>query len=109
MVAWCRGWLGADPVEVLFRAGYLSEVTGLRLADGRGVVVKARAPSARLRGGAGRPGRPWAAGERQACWAAGLWVRAFNAKKQRMAGGGPDLDRLAAELPERAGRAGLRV
>jgi hypothetical protein len=32
MVAWCRRWLGADPVEVLFRAGYLSEVTGLRLA-----------------------------------------------------------------------------
>jgi Ser/Thr protein kinase RdoA (MazF antagonist) len=300
MVAWCRRWLGADPVEVLFRAGYLSEVTGLRLADGRGVVVKARAPSARLRGcvaaqaalaaarfpcprplagpaplgalaataeelvpgghllppgpdaagrfasllaelvrlapdpaalptlrpsppwaawdhdhpglwpppddrdgdlndhpgpawldrvaagvrdrlaglrlapvvghadwesqnlrwdgdrplavhdwdsavaqpeavvaglaaavwpAAGAPGqaatveqtgqflaayeqargRPWTAGERQACWAAGLWVRAFNAKKQRMAGGGPDLDRLAAELPERAGRAGLRV
>jgi hypothetical protein len=300
MVAWCRRWLGADPVKVLFRAGYLSEVTGLRLADGRGVVVKARAPSARLRGcvaaqaalaaarfpcprplagpaplgalaataeelvpgghllppgpdaagrfasllaelvrlapdpaalptlrpsppwaawdhdhpglwpppddrdgdlndhpgpawldrvaagvrdrlaglrlapvvghadwesqnlrwdgvrplavydwdsavaqpeavvaglaaavwpAAGAPGqaatveqtgqflaayeqargRPWTAGERQACWAAGLWVRAFNAKKQRMAGGGPDLDRLAAELPERAGRAGLRV
>jgi hypothetical protein len=300
MVAWCRRWLGADPVEVLLRAGYLSEVTGLRLADGRGVVVKARPPSPRLRGcvaaqaalaaagfpcprplagpatlgalaataeelvpgghllppgpdaaarfasllaelvrlapdpaalptlrpsppwaawdhdhpglwpppddrdgdlndhpgpawldrvaarvrdrlaglrlapvvghadwesqnlrwdgvrplavhdwdsavaqpeavvaglaaavwpAAGDPGqaatveqtgqflaayehargRPWTAGERQACWAAGLWVRAFNAKKQRMAGGGPDLDRLAGELPERAGRAGLRV
>jgi hypothetical protein len=207
MVAWCRRWLGADPVEVLLRAGYLSEVTGLRLADGRGVVVKARPPSPRLRGcvaaqaalaAAGFPcprplagpatlgalaataeelvpgghllppgpdaaarfasllaelvrlapdpaalptlrpsppwaawdpgqaatveqtgqflaayeharGRPWTAGERQACWAAGLWVRAFNAKKQRMAGGGPDLDRLAGELPERAGRAGLRV
>jgi hypothetical protein len=300
MVAWCRRWLGADPVEVLFRAGYLSEVTGLRLADGRGVVVKARAPAARLRGcveaqaalaaarfpcprplagpaplgvlaataeelvpgghllppgpdaagrfasllaelvrlapdpaalptlrpsppwaawdhdhpglwpppddrdgdlndhpgpawldrvaagvrdrlagprrarvvghadwesqnlrwdgvrplavhdwdsavaqpeavvaglaaavwpAAGAPGeaatveqtglflaayeqargRPWTAGERQACWAAGLWVRAFNAKKERMAGGGPHLDRLAAELAERAARAGLRA
>jgi hypothetical protein len=300
MVAWCRRWLGADPVEVLFRAGYLSEVTGLRLADGRGVVVKARAPAARLRGcveaqaalaaarfpcprplagpaplgvlaataeelvpgghllppgpdaagrfasllaelvhlapdpaalptlrpsppwaawdhdhpglwpppddrdgdlndhpgpawldrvaagvrdrlaglrlawvvghadwesqnlrwdgvrplavhdwdsavaqpeavvaglaaavwpAAGAPGeaatveqtwlflaayeqargRPWTAGERQACWAAGLWVRAFNAKKERMAGGGPHLDRLAAEVAERAARAGLRA
>ncbi|MDP9207218.1 MAG: hypothetical protein M3O65_01700, partial [Actinomycetota bacterium] len=47
---WCRRWLGAAPVAVLFRAGYLSEVTGLRLADGREVVVKARAPSPRLRG-----------------------------------------------------------
>jgi hypothetical protein len=35
MVAWCRRWLGADPVEVLFRAGYLSEVTGPRLAAAR--------------------------------------------------------------------------
>jgi hypothetical protein len=66
MVAWCRRWLGADPVEVLFRAGYLSELTGPRLAAARGVVVKARAPSARLRGcvtaqaalaAAGRPRR----------------------------------------------------
>ena len=29
MAAWCRRWLGAEPVEVVFRAGYLSEVTGL--------------------------------------------------------------------------------
>jgi hypothetical protein len=50
LVAWCRRWLGADPVEVLFRSGYLSEVTGLRLADGRGVVVKARPPATRLLG-----------------------------------------------------------
>jgi hypothetical protein len=52
-------------------------------------------------------GRPWTPAERQACWAAGLWVRAFNAKKQHMAGGGPQLDRLAAEAPERAARAGI--
>ena len=52
---------------------------------------------------------PWTAEERQACWAAGLWVRAFNAKKQRMGGGGPHLDRLAAEVGERADRAGLRA
>ena len=49
-VAWCRRRLGAEPVEVLFRAGYLSQVTGLRLADGRGVVVKARPPAPRLAG-----------------------------------------------------------
>ncbi len=51
--------------------------------------------------------RPWTAAERQACWAAGLWVRAFNAKKERMEGGGPQLDRLAPEVPERSARAGL--
>ena len=301
LAGWCRRWLGAEPVAVLFRAGYLSEVTGLRLADGREVVVKARPPAPRLRGclatqaalaGAGFPcprplagpaplgrlaataeelvpggdllapgpaaagrfaallaelvrlapgpeavptlapsppwaawdhdrpglwplpddhdgdlddhpgpawldrvaaavrarlaalrlpppvvghadwesqnirwrggrplavhdwdsavaqpeavvaglaaavwpaagapgeaatveqterflaayerarGRPWTPAERQACWAAGLWVRAFNAKKQRLAGGGPHLDRLAPEVPERAARAGLGV
>jgi hypothetical protein len=54
-------------------------------------------------------GRPWSPAERQACWAAGLWVRAFNAKKQRTAGGGPHLDRLAPEVSERAWRAGLEV
>jgi hypothetical protein len=233
LAAWCRDRLGAEPEAVLFRAGYLSEVTGLRLADGREVVVKARPPAPRLRGclavqaalaGAGFPcprplagpaplgrldataeelvpggdllapgpdaagrfarllaelvrlapspaavptlrpsppwaawdhdhpglwpppddrdgnlddhpgpawldrvaatvsqteqfltgyeearGRPWTAAERQASWAAGLWVRAFNAKKERLAGGGPQVDRLAAEVGERAARAGLEV
>jgi hypothetical protein len=54
-------------------------------------------------------GRPWTPAERQACWAAGLWVRGFNAKKERMAGGGPQLDRLAGEVAERAARAGLEL
>jgi hypothetical protein len=56
LAGWCRRWLGAEPVAVLFRAGYVSEVTGLRLA-----------------------------------------------------GGGPHLDRLAPEVPERAARAGLET
>jgi hypothetical protein len=46
LAAWCRRWLGAEPAAVLFRAGYLSQVTGLRLADGREVVLKARPPAA---------------------------------------------------------------
>ena len=54
-------------------------------------------------------GRRWTSAERQAGWAAGLWVRAFNAKKQRLAGGGPHLDRLAPEVPERAAKAGLET
>ena len=46
-------------------------------------------------------------GERQACWAAGLWVRAFNAKKETLdGGGGPVLERLAGEVAERLRLAG---
>jgi hypothetical protein len=40
-------------------------------------------------------------------WAAGLWVRAFNAKKETVAGGGPQLDRLAGEVAERSRNAGI--
>jgi hypothetical protein len=39
---WCRAHLGAEAVEVLFERRSLSTVSGLRLADGRDVVVKAR-------------------------------------------------------------------
>jgi hypothetical protein len=52
-------------------------------------------------------GRPWTAAEGRACWAAGLWVRAFNAKKELLDGGGPQLDRLAGEAAERAAMAGI--
>lgn len=45
---WCQTHLGAPPVEVLFETRCLSFVTGLRLADAREVVVKARRPSARI-------------------------------------------------------------
>jgi Phosphotransferase enzyme family len=48
LVAWCQRWLGAEPVEILFRSGHLSEVLGLHLADGRAVVLKLRPPSERL-------------------------------------------------------------
>ena len=39
---WCQAFLGARPVAVLFCVSYLSEVVGVRLADGREVVVKRR-------------------------------------------------------------------
>src|SRR5580765_6923473 len=39
---WCRTILGADPGEALFHSSHLSEVVGVRLADGREVVVKRR-------------------------------------------------------------------
>lgn len=37
-------------------------------------------------------------------WAAGVWVRCFNARKLAADGGGPELDRLATELPHRLDR-----
>jgi hypothetical protein len=48
--AWCQQQLGAEPVEELFRSGHLSLVVGLRLADDRRVVVKARPAAARVAG-----------------------------------------------------------
>lgn len=40
--AWCLEHLGAEPIEVLFERRQMSVVSGLRLADGIEVVVKAR-------------------------------------------------------------------
>jgi hypothetical protein len=50
LAVWCRRWLGAPPMAELFEAGYLSTVKGLRLADGREVVVKMRPRRSRLAG-----------------------------------------------------------
>jgi hypothetical protein len=51
----------------------------------------------------------WAQPARQAAWAAGLWVRLFNAKKDAAGGGGPQLDRLCGEIAQRLERAGLSI
>lgn len=50
LAAWCRAHLGSEPVETLFQAGYISTVVGVRLTDGREVVLKARPPAERLAG-----------------------------------------------------------
>ena len=63
LAVWCRRWLGAPPAAQLFEAGYLSTVTGLRLADGREVVVKVRPRGSRLDG---------CAVVRRALWTAGF-------------------------------------
>ncbi|NUS66113.1 MAG: phosphotransferase [Saccharothrix sp.] len=42
--------LGSPPAQELFRSGHLSAVIGLRLADGREVVVKVRPDSPRMAG-----------------------------------------------------------
>lgn len=48
--SWCRAWLGSRPAKRLFAAGHLAEVIGLRLDDGRQVVVKVRPAADRLHG-----------------------------------------------------------
>jgi len=49
VAAWCRLWLGGtEPTDVLFHQGHLSQVMGLRLANGVAVVLKLRPPTARL-------------------------------------------------------------
>ena len=45
---WCVRWLGSAVSEVLFEAGSLCAVVGVRLADGREVVVKTRRSAPRL-------------------------------------------------------------
>src|SRR5690349_19469923 len=42
LAAWCRRHLSSGPAETLFEVGHLSLVVGLRLEDGRKVVVKIR-------------------------------------------------------------------
>lgn len=62
LASWCATALGSPPVAELFRAGNLSRVLGLRLADGRQVVVKARRAAARHRGCVEVQRRLWVAG-----------------------------------------------
>jgi hypothetical protein len=45
--------------------------------------------------------------EVQDAWAAGLWVRLFNARKDAANGGSPQVDRLEVEVDERLACAAL--
>jgi len=51
--------------------------------------------------------RPWGPSEVADAWAAGLWVRLFNARKDAADGGGPQLDGLESEVGERLALAAL--
>jgi hypothetical protein len=52
-------------------------------------------------------GYHWSREEREVCWAAGLWIRAYNAKKDAVDGhGGVLLERLVSEAAERLRLAG---
>jgi Phosphotransferase enzyme family len=46
-------------------------------------------------------GREWDTLEIRDAWAAGLWVRLFDAKQEAAEGGGPQVDRLASDIDER--------
>jgi hypothetical protein len=59
---WCIDWLGSPPTELIFEAVHLSRVTGVRLVDGRRVVVKVRPAKPRDRGCWAVQGSLWAAG-----------------------------------------------
>ena len=48
LAQWCEEQLGSPPAGEIFRSGQLSAVIGLRLADGRAVVVKVRPGSPRV-------------------------------------------------------------
>lgn len=50
LARWCTRWLGAPPAAELFGTGNLSAVQGLRLTDGREVVIKVRPGIPRLAG-----------------------------------------------------------
>lgn len=48
LTRWCTEHLGSPPTTEIFSSGHLSAVRGLRLADGREVVVKIRPDSSRI-------------------------------------------------------------
>ena len=50
LAEWCAARLGSEPAATLFESGHLASVHGLRLADGRSIVVKVRPPQPRLPG-----------------------------------------------------------
>lgn len=52
-------------------------------------------------------GLQWTEDQTRDAWAAGLWVRLFNAKKDAADGGGLQLDRLTSGIGDRLAQAGL--
>jgi hypothetical protein len=59
---WCRQWLGSGIGDLLFTAGHLSRVFGVRLDDDREIVIKVRPPADRLVGCADVQQTLWQAG-----------------------------------------------
>ncbi len=59
---WCAEWLNSGVASTLFTTGHLSHVAGLRLHDGREIVVKVRAAEQRLVGCTDTQRALWQAG-----------------------------------------------
>jgi len=74
---------------------------------GPGEVASIEQTEQFLDGYADARGRPWSRDELEAAWAAGLWNRAFDAKKASLVGDDPDQILTRSEGAERARRAGL--
>lgn len=73
--------------------------------DGMVVAATIAQTEAFLQAYAGARGRPWRADDTPVLWAAGLWVLAYNAKKESLGGGKGYLAHLAAEGDLRLKRA----
>jgi hypothetical protein len=54
-------------------------------------------------------GIPSSQDDAQVAWAAGLWARLFDARKELTLGGGSSAERLRQHVAPRADRAGLRA
>jgi Ser/Thr protein kinase RdoA (MazF antagonist) len=109
-------WCSAEPVAVHDWDSVIAQpetaIAGLAAAvwPARGSPGQAATPSQTadfLAAYQRAAGLCWTEPELRHAWAAGLWVRLFNARKDAADGGGPQLDRLAIEITERLSRAGL--
>jgi hypothetical protein len=52
---------------------------------------------------------PWSNDDEEVAWAAGLWVRLFDAKQEAADGSGPLLEGIEAELAVRSRQAGIKL
>lgn len=108
-------WSGNDPLVVHDWDSVIAQpeaaIVGLAAAvwaaQGRVGEAATVAQTAEFIGAYERGCGAWSRRDRAAAWAAGLWVRLFNAKKDATERGGPQLDRLRTELHERLHHAGL--
>lgn len=75
-------------------------------ADGRTVAATIPQTAAFLRAYQAALGRRWSADDQEICWAAGLWVLTYNARKETFGGGAGYLRHLDREAEERLRRAG---
>ena len=99
--AWCAMAVGSTVDEVLFRSGNLSRVVGVRLADGRSVVLKARPPARRHTGCVQVQRRLFAAGYPCPCPLAGPdHVAGWDVTAETYVPGGIQLP-LDAAAPDR--------